>query len=99
MTANAYIIAGPGKALGYLPADACYDAWVGNNRGNVYARSHITLDPDVDEEFWQQSSDEMGQYNLPAIDTVLTETNYSKLNFIGFSQGGRTIFIMVFREF
>lgn len=95
MSADTYISAGPGAGLGYLLADACHDVWIGNFRGTTYGRRHITLDPDIDAEFWEHSPDEMAKYDLPAlIDTVLARTNYAKLNYIGFSQGGGTILMM-----
>ncbi|CAH0403267.1 unnamed protein product [Chilo suppressalis] len=86
---------GPSTGLAYLLSDACFDVWLGNVRGNYYSRRHTILDPDHDLTYWQFTADEMGRYDLPAmVDFVLNNTGSEKLNYVGFSQGGGTFFIM-----
>lgn len=78
----------PDQSLAYILADAGYDVWLGNMRGNVYSRAHTKYNPDVDEAFWDFSWDEMAQDDLPSmINYILTLTQHSKIAYVGHSQG------------
>merc|ERR1719369_452446 len=83
-----WVISTPSKGLGYMLADAGYDVWLGNYRGNTYSRNHTFLNPDKNDGFWDFSWDEMGHYDLPAmIEKVLELTEESQLFYVGFSMG------------
>lgn len=48
----------PSESLGFLLADAGYDVWLSNNRGNVYSTP-----PSPPDSFWDFTYDEMaGNY-------------------------------------
>ncbi|XP_013878765.1 gastric triacylglycerol lipase [Austrofundulus limnaeus] len=83
----------PHASLGFVLADAGYDVWIGNSRGNTWSRKHLTLSPDQ-EEFWRFSYDEMALKDLPAVvDHVLKVSAQEQIFYIGHSQGTTIAFI------
>ncbi|KAI6172610.1 AB-hydrolase associated lipase region and Alpha beta hydrolase fold-1 domain containing protein [Aphelenchoides besseyi] len=74
-----FVINYPGNSAGYLFADAGFDVWLANSRGNNYSRDHTRFDPQS-AQFWNFTFDEMAKYDLSAsIDFVLKETQQSSL--------------------
>tara|TARA_B110000285_G_C15047665_1_gene575215 strand:- start:775 stop:963 length:189 start_codon:yes stop_codon:yes gene_type:complete len=56
-----------GASLAYVLANAGYDVWLGNNRGNKYSRANTKLDPSKDKAtFFDFSFFELGKYDAPA---------------------------------
>ncbi|XP_068622175.1 lipase 1-like [Battus philenor] len=95
MTSDLWLDSGPNAGLAYLIADACYDLWVGNIRGNYYGKSHKKLNPETDSDFWEFTLTEVGHFDMPAmIDYILIHTKNEFINYIGYSQGGSIYFIM-----
>ncbi|KAJ8720872.1 hypothetical protein PYW08_006337 [Mythimna loreyi] len=89
-----FVIMGPGRSLTYLLADAGYDVWLANLRGNMYT-SHVSLNRN-DKKFWEYSFHEHGKYDLPAmIDKVLNVTGLDKIMYLGHSMGTTTFFTMM----
>lgn len=90
-----YLLNTPDKALGYMLADAGYDVWLGNFRGNTYSRKHKSLSP-AHLDFWEFSWDQMGEIDLPAmIDYTLAATGQKTLKLVGFSMGTTTTMVML----
>ncbi len=71
----------PSQSLGYILADAGYDVWLGNVRGNTYSMNNTKYTPKQDE-FWDFSFDEMAQYDLPAMINTVIQVSFSFLIFL-----------------
>jgi lysosomal acid lipase/cholesteryl ester hydrolase len=82
----------PRRNLGFVLADAGYDVWLANNRGNKYSSAHKALTKS-DLEYWNFSLDDLATYDVPAIiDYVLNITGHKKAACWGFSQGTAQLF-------
>jgi len=76
----------PDQSLGFLLADAGYDVWFGNNRGNVYSDRHVKY-PNSSPEFWNFTFDKMARYDLPAmIEYIIRTTGRKTISYVGHSQ-------------
>lgn len=83
----------PNTSLGFLLADAGYDVWLGNSRGNTWSRRHVSLSPKQDQ-YWKFSYDEMAQKDLPAVvNHILKTTGQEQIFYVGHSQGTTIAFI------
>ncbi|KAK7081222.1 hypothetical protein SK128_013553 [Halocaridina rubra] len=80
------------EGLGYVLADAGYDVWMTNCRGNTYSRKHVQLDPE-NVDFWDFNWDQMAYYDVPAaIDYILALNGATDLYYIGYSMGTSIFF-------
>ncbi|KAI5634957.1 alpha/beta-hydrolase lipase region domain-containing protein [Phthorimaea operculella] len=93
-SADDWLLMGPSKSLAYILADAGYEVWLGNARGNRYSRRHVTMDP-AQPEFWKFSNDEIALYDLPAmIDYVLKTSEHEKMYYVGYNLGTTVFFAL-----
>ncbi|KAJ2084405.1 cholesterol esterase [Coemansia sp. RSA 988] len=84
--------------LPFRLAEAGYDVWLGNSRGNKYSYKHMKYTPS-DRCFWDFSIDEIAGIDVPTtIDYILQETGASTLTYIGFSQGTTQMFMALSRS-
>lgn len=69
-------------------ADAGYDVWLPNNRGNFYSRRHISKNPDIPSSgFWKFTWYEIGIYDYPAVfEYVIKQTKNKKVYVVAHSQ-------------
>ncbi|SPP89714.1 lipase 3 [Drosophila guanche] len=95
---DAWILCGPNDSLPYLMADAGYDVWMGNGRGNTYSRNHTYLST-KHPNFWQFTWHEIGLYDIAAmIDYALASENgkgQEAIHYVGHSQGTTVFFALM----
>uniref|UniRef100_A0A0N4ZPD0 Abhydro_lipase domain-containing protein n=1 Tax=Parastrongyloides trichosuri TaxID=131310 RepID=A0A0N4ZPD0_PARTI len=91
-TSSVWVLNLPSQSLGFLLADAGFDVWMGNMRGNSFSKRHINKNLPLNQ-YWDFTWDQMAEYDLPAmINKVLNVTGGKKVSYIGHSQGTLTMF-------
>ncbi|KAJ3116862.1 Cytoplasmic GTPase/eEF2-like protein (ribosomal biogenesis) [Physocladia obscura] len=83
------------KSFAFYLVENNYDVWVANNRVCCFEAptQHISLSAS-DPEFWNWSLDELAQYDIPAIiEGVRRFTGWSKVGYVGHSQGNAQMFL------
>ncbi|KAJ5176933.1 lipase [Penicillium canariense] len=75
------------RCLPFQLVEKGYDVWLGNNRGNKYAKKSVKFSPGSNE-FWDFSIDQFAFHDIPnSIQYILEVTGQPSLSYIGFSQG------------
>ena len=80
-------------SMAFMFADAGYDVWMANMRGNKYSMRHQTLDPN-EKEYWDEAyTPGMGKYDIPAfIDYATKYSNVEKITVLAHSFGTSSLF-------
>lgn len=89
---GSWVLNYPDESLPYILADAGYDVWIGNIRGNKHGDSHLEYGR-YDDELWSLSFDEQGKYDIPnTLDYIRSVTKKEKVAVVGHSQGCTQLF-------
>ena len=82
----------PNQNLAFALADAGFDVWMMNMRGNKYSHKHQHFKPNS-KEFWGFSMDEIAQYDVPdVVQYIRNSTGRSFLDIVALGQGCLPIF-------
>jgi pimeloyl-ACP methyl ester carboxylesterase len=94
-----WVVNDPNLAPGLLIANAGFDVWVGNTRGNDYSLGHVYYNSrDPKSPYWLFSWQEMSLYDLPAAFQYINNVTGQKINYVGHSQGTIIMFAALTRR-
>lgn len=87
-SSTTWVMNNPNESLAYILADAGFDVFLGNVRGNTYSLRNSRY-PVTSKEFWQLVDyDLMISIDLPTmVENALRVANASQLVYVGHSQG------------
>ncbi|ODM99121.1 Lipase 3 [Orchesella cincta] len=89
-----WLLAYRDRNLAFKLADAGYDVWLSNCRGNSYSLGHETLNSETDSEYWDFSWHEMGVGDVPAaVDKIISVSGNEKILYVGYSMGCTQYFV------
>jgi len=101
-SSDSFIVNDEAQAPGLLIANAGYDVWLSNNRGNKYATGHVNSaqynSSDSESKFWYFSWQEMSLYDLPAGLKYISEYTGSLVDYAGHSEGSTIMFAALARR-
>jgi lysosomal acid lipase/cholesteryl ester hydrolase len=91
-----WILNGPQKSLAYALADAGYDVWMTNIRGNKYSKENIKYKVRT-KEYWNFSWHEVAVFDTPAVIDYIHKVKGAgtKIAYIGHSLGTTILFGML----
>ena len=79
----------------FIMADAGYDVWLSNTRGNRYSHEHVSLDPSTDSTYWDNAYDfDIARHDIPSfIEYAKMKSNVKSVSIVAHSQGTQEMFI------
>lgn len=92
-SSDTWIVNAENLAPGFAFANAGFDVWLGNSRGNRYSQAMVgNPNPSPDSSYWDFSWQEMSIYDLPAAFNYISNFTGQAINYIGHSQGTSQMF-------
>eukprot|EP00879_Flechtneria_rotunda_P000554 GHRR01000660.1.p1 GENE.GHRR01000660.1~~GHRR01000660.1.p1 ORF type:complete len:576 (+),score=135.60 GHRR01000660.1:200-1927(+) len=88
LASDSFAILNQNESLAFILADAGFDVWMGNTRGNTYSRRNLQGLYAFQLEFWYFGLDQLALLDLSTmVDFALATSGASKLGYVGHSQG------------
>ena len=87
-SSDTFCINGRDKSPAFILADAGYDVWLTNSRGNKHSLGHQTLDSATDVEYWEGAMGYyIAEYDIPSfIEYIKAESGVDSLSIMAHSQ-------------
>jgi len=94
-SSDTFIVNKDDRSIGFVLANAGYDVWIGNFRGNKHSEGHTTLDAKTDHKYWNNCvPDYMAMYDIPSfIEKVKEISGVKKMAVLTHSMGGNSMFL------
>jgi len=97
LSSASFAVLNANESLAYVLADAGFDVWMANSRGNTFSWQHEDGAQAMrDPRYWRVSMDEIALSDLPAqLDRVLSTSRTRRAAFVGHSQGSALLMALL----
>ena len=88
------------SSLPFLLVNEGRDVWLPNTRGNYISHGHVEYDyKETKGKYWDYTMDDLLDYDIPeTIEFIKEKTGYSKIDYIGHSQGATLMLLSFVRD-